>query len=154
MQLVSFLTLLFFTTDHLEQNKPAKIKTWIVGHSLVRWAAQYAEQQIYGRSLGLCSKKHEVVWWGKSGMRWGNLLPCLTDLYKLRGGYPDLLIIHLGENDLVKLSGLTLMQYMKRDLEMLKSGWGETDIVWTEFLPSATGEEFLSIKQWTKLGGN
>ncbi|XP_069098624.1 uncharacterized protein [Pleurodeles waltl] len=111
-----------------------KMTTWLVGHSFVHWVAKFAEKQIYGRSLGLPSRHHEVRWWGKSGMRWGSLLPFITGNLP-QWGCPDLLLIHLGENDLVKLSGLTLIQLMQRDLELLKQKLCGTCLVWTEFVP-------------------
>ncbi|XP_078496724.1 uncharacterized protein LOC144752739 [Lissotriton helveticus] len=111
-----------------------KTVTWIVGHSFVHWASKYAEQQVYGRNLGLKEHLHEVQWWGKGGMRWGALLPWLAKMVPQRG-CPDLLIIHLGENDLVQLSGLALVQLMQRDLEVLKSRLAGTCIAWTELVP-------------------
>ncbi|XP_069058671.1 uncharacterized protein [Pleurodeles waltl] len=111
-----------------------KMTTWLVGHSFVHWAVKFAEKQVYGRSLGLPSRNHEVRWWGESGMRWGSLLPFITSNLP-HWGCPDLLLIHLGENDLVKLSGLTLIQMMQRDLELLKHKLCGTCLIWTEFVP-------------------
>ncbi|XP_078518935.1 uncharacterized protein LOC144784126 [Lissotriton helveticus] len=112
----------------------SKTVTWIVGHSFVHWASKYAERQVYGRNLGLKGHLHEVQWWGKGGMRWGALLPWLAKMVPQRG-CPDLLIIHLGENDLVQLSGLALLQLMQRDLEVLKARLAGTCIAWTELVP-------------------
>ncbi|XP_078502436.1 uncharacterized protein LOC144756516 [Lissotriton helveticus] len=112
----------------------SKTVTWIVGHSFVHWASKYAERQIYGRNLGLKGHLHEVQWWGKGGMRWGALLPWLAKMLPQRG-CPDLLIIHLGENDLVQLSGLALLQLMQRDLDVLKGRLAGTCIAWTELVP-------------------
>lgn len=111
-----------------------KTVTWIVGHSFVHWASKYVEQQVYGRNLGLNGSHHEVHWWGKRGMRWGALLPWLAKMVSQRG-CPDLLILHLGENDLVKLSGLALLQLMQRDLEVLKHRLAGACIAWTELVP-------------------
>ncbi|XP_078509656.1 uncharacterized protein LOC144769437 [Lissotriton helveticus] len=112
----------------------AKTVTWVVGHSFVHWASKYADRQVYGLSLGLRSSHHEVQWWGKSGMRWGELLPWLTRKVS-QLGCPDMLIIHLGENDLVKQSGMSLLHLMQRDLEAMKRNLGGACIVWTEFIP-------------------
>ncbi|XP_078504431.1 uncharacterized protein LOC144762992 [Lissotriton helveticus] len=112
----------------------AKKVTWIVGHSFVHWASKYAYRQVCGRSLGLRSSHHEVHWWGKSGMRWGDLLPWLTKKVS-QLGCPDMLVIHLGENDLVKLSGVSLLHLMQRDLEAMRSNLAGACIVWTEFVP-------------------
>ncbi|KAJ1187427.1 hypothetical protein NDU88_004203 [Pleurodeles waltl] len=86
-----------------------------VGHSFVHWAEKYAAKQIYGCSLGLPSSRHDVLCWGKSGMRWGNLQPFLTFILP-NWGYSDSLVLHLGQNDLVRLLGLTLLQHIQQDL--------------------------------------
>lgn len=103
-------------------------------HSFIHWAAKYVEQQVYGRNLGLKSSHHQVQWWGKRGMRWGALLPWLAKMVSQRG-CPDLLILLLGENDLIKLSGLALLQLMQRDLEIMKQRMAGTCIAWTELVP-------------------
>ncbi|XP_078504002.1 uncharacterized protein LOC144762645 [Lissotriton helveticus] len=112
----------------------AKMVTWIVGHSFVHWGSLYADRQVYGRSLGLRSSHHEVQWWGNSGMRWGELLPWLTKKVS-QLGCPDMLVIHLGENDLVKQSGVSLLHLMQRDLEAMKHNLAGACILWTEFIP-------------------
>ncbi|KAJ1205014.1 hypothetical protein NDU88_000449 [Pleurodeles waltl] len=40
-----------------------------------------------------------------------------------QGVCPDLLVIHLGENDLVALSGIGLLKAMKLDLGRIKERW-------------------------------
>ncbi|XP_078501100.1 uncharacterized protein LOC144755756 [Lissotriton helveticus] len=105
----------------------------MVGHSFVKWAALFAEKQIYGRSLGIPSAQHKVVWKGKGGMKWADLFPTLTHMFHMRG-CPDHLIIHLGENDLVTMSGLTLNKQMQLDLTVLKTNWPTTRLFWTEFI--------------------
>ncbi|XP_078496137.1 uncharacterized protein LOC144752059 [Lissotriton helveticus] len=112
----------------------AKTVTWVVGHSFVHWGEKYAARRVYGRNLGLRSSHHEVRWWGKSGMRWGELLPWLTKKVA-QLGCPDMLIIHLGENDLVKQSGVSLLHLMQRDLDAMKRNLAGACIVWTEFVP-------------------
>ncbi|XP_078537157.1 uncharacterized protein LOC144822957 [Lissotriton helveticus] len=112
----------------------AKTVTWIVGHSFVHWASKLADRQVYCRSLGLRSSHHEVQWWGKSGMRWGELLPWLTKKVS-QLGCPDMLVIHLGENDLVRQSGVSLLHLMQRDLEAMKRNLAGACIVWTKFIP-------------------
>lgn len=78
---------------------------------------------IYGRSLGLSSSRHKVSWKGTSGMRSGGLLVLLSELFAARGSL-DMLIIHLGENDLAPLSRLTLLKQMTKDLLLLNiCGW-------------------------------
>lgn len=51
-------------------------------------------------------------------MKWCELMPCLNELLMVRK-CPDVLLIHLGENVLVQLSGLVLFMEMKSDLELI-----------------------------------
>ncbi|XP_069060289.1 divergent protein kinase domain 2B isoform X2 [Pleurodeles waltl] len=92
---------------------------WIVGHSFVRWAEKQAASRHFGTQLGLDGARIRVIWVGKSGMRWGELLVVLSRKIE-RGICPDLLVIHLGENDLVSLSGIGLLKIMKMDLVRIK----------------------------------
>ncbi|XP_078506701.1 uncharacterized protein LOC144827564 [Lissotriton helveticus] len=113
-----------------------KRRVWILGHSFIKRAALAAASQLCGRSLGLNSMTHEVSWHGTGGMRWGGLFPALAALVsQCLGGPPDLLVLHLGENDLVSLSGLTLLKLMKQDLEIIRTTWESTMLIWTEFVP-------------------
>lgn len=140
------ILLLFYKTDRLcgsnfhfipgtvrGANSKFKKQTWMVGHSFIKWAALFAEKQIYGRSLGIPSATHEVVWKGKGGMKWVDLFPTLSQMFHVRG-CPDQLVIHLGENDLVKMSGLTLIKQMQLDLTVLRINWPTTRVFWTEFV--------------------
>ncbi|XP_078503292.1 uncharacterized protein LOC144762002 [Lissotriton helveticus] len=112
---------------------PAKKQIWIVGHSFVKWAAIFADHQIYGRNLGIPGAGHELYWCDKGGMRWENLFPLLAKIRYDRGG-PDMLILHLGENDLVALSGLSIIKAMQLDLAVVSNNWLGTSLVWTEFV--------------------
>ncbi|KAJ1098920.1 hypothetical protein NDU88_004027 [Pleurodeles waltl] len=107
---------------------------WIVGHSFVRWAEKQASSRHFGRQLGLDGPRIKLRWVGKSGMRWGELLYVLAKRME-QGVCPNLLVIHLGENDLVALSGIGLLKAMKLDLGRIKERWAGTHIVWTSLVP-------------------
>ena len=67
-------------------------------------------------------------------MKWAQLLPTLAELIKNRS-CPDALVIHLGENDLVQLSGLGLIKEMKKDLDVVARSWAGTCIILTALVP-------------------
>ncbi|KAJ1119884.1 hypothetical protein NDU88_008068 [Pleurodeles waltl] len=114
---------------------PDKVcSVWIVGHSFVRWAEKQASSQHFGRQLGLDGARIKISWVGKSGMRWGELLYVLAKRME-QGVCPDLLVLHLGENDVVALSGIGLLKVMKSDLGRIKERWSGTHIVWTSLVP-------------------
>lgn len=107
---------------------------WLCGHSLVKWAGIQAEGRPMGRQLGIPYDVARVHWAGKGGMCWAQLLPVLCQLDRERGA-PDVLFIHLGENDLVQSTGLSLLRSMKRDLEWIRNRWPRAKIVWSALLP-------------------
>ncbi|XP_029445802.1 uncharacterized protein LOC115094037 isoform X2 [Rhinatrema bivittatum] len=72
---------------------------WIIGHSYVRWAAKRACDRPYGLHLGMAHKDWRIEWMGKPGMHWDQLLPLMRQLKNLRAP-PDVVIMHLGGNDL------------------------------------------------------
>ncbi|KAJ1175221.1 hypothetical protein NDU88_000512 [Pleurodeles waltl] len=114
---------------------PDKVcSVWIVGHSFVRWAEKQASSRHFGRQLGLDGARIKISWVGKSGMRWGELLYVLAKRME-QGVCPDLLVLHLGENDVVALSGIGLLKVMKSELGRIKERWSGTHIVWTSLVP-------------------
>ncbi|KAJ1090382.1 hypothetical protein NDU88_003515 [Pleurodeles waltl] len=107
---------------------------WIVGHSFVRWAEKQVASRHFGTQLGLDGARIRINWVGKSGKRWGELLSVLSRRME-REIFPDLLVIHLVENDLVSLSGIGLLKTMKIDLVRIKERWAGRHIVWTGMVP-------------------
>ncbi|XP_069061884.1 uncharacterized protein [Pleurodeles waltl] len=107
---------------------------WVIGHSFIKWAQRQARRASMGDNLGLESARFRVRWIGKGGMLWDELLPRLQTV-KGRAHCPDVLLIHLGENDLVRTTGLNLLKKMKRGLQVVSEQWKGSHIVWTAFVP-------------------
>ncbi|KAG7462581.1 hypothetical protein MATL_G00186270 [Megalops atlanticus] len=107
---------------------------WICGHSLVFWAEKRAKSPEYGKQLGMDSSCVRVWWKGMQGMTWEQLLPLLL---KLKGSWPnpDVIILHLGGNDLGKTDPKGLLAAIKRDLTSLKSIFPQCLLVWSDILP-------------------
>ncbi|XP_036403175.1 serine/arginine repetitive matrix protein 2-like [Megalops cyprinoides] len=106
---------------------------WICGHSLVFWAEKRAKSPEYGKQLGMDSSCVRVWWKGMQGMTWEQLLPLLL---KLKGSWPnpDVIILHLGGNDLGKTDPKGLLAAMKKDLTSLKSIFPQCLLVWSDIL--------------------
>ncbi|XP_069486285.1 uncharacterized protein [Ambystoma mexicanum] len=116
------------------QGKGELAQVWIVGHSIVKWAGKEAEKRVFGRQLG-CSYKEVVVrWHGVGGLRWDQLLPILAGMRE-RYGVPQVVMLHAGENDLVRDTGVALLRKMKRDLGWVRDIWPQAVVVWTKLLP-------------------
>ena len=67
-------------------------------------------------------------------MLWTDLRIVLSRMV-VGGVSPDVLVLHLGENDLVKEKGLSVMKDMKKDMSEIGRGWAETFLMWTEWMP-------------------
>ncbi|CAG2246494.1 unnamed protein product [Mytilus edulis] len=73
-----------------------------LGHG--NMAARSIKRRTGGQNLGLQSKGYNFHWYGQRGMKWKNLLP--SDEENLRCyPPPQILIIHLGSNDLGLIKG-------------------------------------------------
>ncbi|KAM8977597.1 uncharacterized protein RCH25_047235 [Pelodytes ibericus] len=109
-------------------------KVWLLGHSYVYWARRRAAVRPSGERLGISPRQAEVRWFGKRGMRWVQLLPEIVELSRILGS-PDILVIHLGGNDLGTIPVLGLGDAIKNDLARLRVLFPDVCIVWSEVVP-------------------
>ncbi|XP_060111014.1 uncharacterized protein LOC132583378 [Heteronotia binoei] len=110
----------------------SRSRVLICGHSYVFWAALQARRTAVGSQLGL--SQHAVIeWQGRRGLQWPGLLPLL---FKGRAGPPpQVLMVHLGGNDLGLLKGKALVWQARDDFQCIRERWPETIIVWSAMLP-------------------
>ncbi|XP_040905011.1 uncharacterized protein si:dkeyp-121d4.3 isoform X2 [Toxotes jaculatrix] len=107
---------------------------WICGHSLVYWAESRAKSPEVGMQLGMEPSKVAIWWKGIQGMTWSQLLPQLHQL-KVTWPNPDVLIMHLGGNDLSTDSPTDLLASVKKDLTSMRSIFPQCVLVWSNILP-------------------
>lgn len=107
---------------------------WICGHSLVFWAEKRATSPEIGMQLGMDPNTVRIWWKGVQGMTWQQLLPQLLQL-KDNWPKPDVILIHLGGNDLGTMTPETFVLAVKKDLISLKSIFPECRLVWSDILP-------------------
>ncbi|KAM9847970.1 uncharacterized protein ACBR49_009236 [Aulostomus maculatus] len=107
---------------------------WICGHSLVYWAESRAKSPEVGMQLGMDPSKVSIWWKGIQGMTWPQLLPQLHQL-KVTWPNPDVLIMHLGGNDLSTDSPTDLLASVKKDLTSMRSIFPQCVLVWSNILP-------------------
>nr|XP_033791558.1 uncharacterized protein LOC117356450 isoform X1 [Geotrypetes seraphini] len=119
---------------------------WIIGHSFVHWAGERSRLRPGGRHLGLGHLGVRVSWWGQRGMRWYQLLPFLAHL-RDSPRRPDVLIIHLGGNDVDSLSARQLVNVIKDDLRVLFAWFPGTRVLWSDVIPRP---RCLSSRRWTR----
>ncbi|XP_061446460.1 uncharacterized protein LOC133366922 [Rhineura floridana] len=111
---------------------PIPVRIVLCGYSILFWAHRRASSSVPGTQLQL-SATATVQWEARRGMLWDALLPivCLIMSFSDR---PHILLIHLGENDLVQRPGLNLLLKVTRDLTWLIRSYPTLIIVWSEML--------------------
>lgn len=110
--------------------------------TFIKCAAKQAENCPFGKNLSFRSDKIRIDWWGPGGMKLGQLLPCLSNLVSI-SACPDVLLLHLDENDLVQLSGLGSI---KNKLIMVRLFWWQPQFSSSERSANASccGDSFWS----------
>ncbi|XP_055026206.2 uncharacterized protein [Misgurnus anguillicaudatus] len=106
---------------------------WICGHSLVFWAEKRTTSPEFGMQLGMHRNSVRIWWKGVQGMTWKQLLPLLLQL-KDNWPKPDLLIVHLGGNDISVTPPETFIETVQKDLTSLKSIFPKCLLVWSDIL--------------------
>ncbi|XP_061490951.1 uncharacterized protein LOC133388738 isoform X2 [Rhineura floridana] len=103
------------------------------GHSMVFWAARRAAKLSMGSQLGL-SRWAAVQWLGRRGMHWEGLLPALFR-QGLVQTIPQVLVIHLGGNDLGLMKGKALIIQASKDMQAIRQRWPWVRLMWSDLLP-------------------
>lgn len=106
---------------------------WIIGHSFVFWAKLRAASRIYGSNIGLNTDNYKVYWAGFRGMRWVDFLEKISELMCSLPA-PDILVVHLGGNDLGLVKTLDLFFNIKHDFLLLKRQFPNLVIVFSEII--------------------
>lgn len=104
---------------------------WIVGSSIIYWA----EQRTFDREISNLDLDYlgiKIYWKGIRGMKWESLITILESMSHLPE--PDVLVIHLGSNDIMSIESRVLIQLMKHDLQIIRGMFPETVIVFSEIL--------------------
>ncbi|XP_077209517.1 uncharacterized protein LOC143845196 [Paroedura picta] len=108
------------------------VAVWILGHSYVFWAGRYAGRAGWGENLGLGDGVH-IDWIGRRGMLWTALLETVRRRLSLTGP-PAVLVLHLGGNDLTKMTRVDLKFLIKTDLAALQQLLPNTHLIWSDIV--------------------
>lgn len=109
-----------------------KLRILIAGHSVVFWAAHQAGLTPIGSQLGL-SAWATVEWQGHCGLQWPELLSLLFE--GRSGPPPDILVLHLGGNNLGLVKGKALVLQALENIEFIRGKWPGVFIVWSAMIP-------------------
>ncbi|KAF7249068.1 Plant intracellular Ras-group-related LRR protein 8 [Varanus komodoensis] len=114
--------------------QPTPKEIWICGNSVILASKKRAKSHPDGLQLGISTSRAHVYWHGIQAMRWEQLMPLLHEIYHLRSS-PSVIIIHVGEDDLLPKNNVSLIISMKNDLAILRRAFPDTIIVWSSLLP-------------------
>lgn len=112
----------------------SRTRIWIVGSSIVKWAFVRARCLYDGPHLDLQRQGASVWWQGRGGLRWCHMRRTFRTLLTFEDA-PDLLVLHVGGNDLglVKLGDLRYsISYIVGQLRLLLPS---TRFVYSQILP-------------------
>lgn len=105
-----------------------------MGSSYVYWAERRAAAKPSGRSLGLSRHNMNITWCGNRGMRWSQLLSSVKQNL-ISMAPPDILLLHLGANDIGTVKLRDLMKAMNADLSKLQKLLPNTRFGFSFMLP-------------------
>ena len=106
---------------------PRIAEIWILGDSIPYWAVNHARQQ--GRPN--IKLKTTVAWWCGRGCRWEDF-DALVGANFLLSKAPEVIVLHMGGNDICKKSILTIKNLMKEKLNKIKSVYHDVQLVWVD----------------------
>ncbi|XP_053249193.1 tumor susceptibility gene 101 protein isoform X2 [Podarcis raffonei] len=118
-------------------------QVWICGHSYVFWAEKRALERSFGPQLGIRLEDAKLHWLGKSGMTWDQLIPSLLRTRR-RLTDPDILVVHLGGNDLGTYADYDIIRQMKKDIIHIKITFKNSILVWSNIVPRKAWSQDMS----------
>ncbi|XP_043931325.1 uncharacterized protein LOC122805302 [Protopterus annectens] len=122
---------------------------WIVGQSFIYWAERRAQNQPSGKQLGLCTDRWKLQWRGIRNMCWPQLQSELDNMSESLTK-PDVLILHLGGNDLGCIPKKEFVEVMLRDISLLKEKYPGIVIVWSIIIARLVWKNALSFQGMEK----
>ncbi|XP_044155431.1 uncharacterized protein LOC122942002 [Bufo gargarizans] len=122
---------------------------WILGHSYVFWGAIRADVRPSGRQLGFSSELATVRWLGVRGMLWGGVLREVHRFVRLDRP-PDVLVLHVGGNDLGRRPFRELIRDVKFDLLRIWALFPGLITVWSDIVPRKAWRGARSVESLNK----
>ncbi|CAJ0965427.1 unnamed protein product, partial [Ranitomeya imitator] len=127
----------------------SSLLVWIVGHSNVYWGARRADVRQDGRQLGFSRDVAVIRWLGFRGLGWNRVLEEVHNGIRLDRP-PDILVLHVGGNDLGIHPCRELIRDIKHDMLRLWVSFREISIVWSEIVPRTSWRHARSVDKINK----
>ncbi|XP_075059461.1 uncharacterized protein LOC142144468 isoform X1 [Mixophyes fleayi] len=121
-----------FKSDH---RTPLRI--WVLGHSYIHWARLHRA----AKDTSLFKGAMVVQWIGRRGLRWSGFRHLLSS-YVVVQGVPQVLVIHLGGNDIGGCKSVDLILRIQEDLAWVQASWPSLVICWSDIVPRMAWRAF------------
>lgn len=122
---------------------------WIMGHSYVCWGARRVDVRPAGRQLGISRREACIKWLGVPEMLWSRIMPEVHRFVRL-DRHTDILVLHVGGNDLGLRSKLDITQDIKFDVLRLRFAFPRMVIVWSDVNARTTWRLARSVERVNK----
>lgn len=127
-----------FENNNLQKNK----KIFIVGSSFIYWAHQRATM-LNSSDLGL--KNAHIIWHGIREMKWLYLVETVNS--QTEDYSPNIIVIHLGPNDISFCSPFPLIKTMKTDISLFIEKFENAILIFSEVLSRNFGLELVAGRE-------
>ncbi|XP_040184088.1 uncharacterized protein LOC120917110 [Rana temporaria] len=122
---------------------------WILGHNYVVLGAAHAGLNPDGLQLGFPREQVRIKWIGVPGMLWSRVLPEVNHYSRLDRP-PDVLLLHVGGNDLGVRPLHELSRDIKSDFLHLRSSFPKTVVVWSDIVARTSWKLATSVARLNK----
>ncbi|KAM3936161.1 uncharacterized protein RB166_003283 [Leptodactylus fuscus] len=122
---------------------------WVMGHSFVFWGAERAAVRPDGRQLGFAWEVATIRWLGLRGMLWGWVLGEFHRFARLDRP-PDVLLLHVGGNDIGRRPFRDLINDIKFDLLRLWALFPGMVTIWSDMVPRKVWKDARSVDRLNK----
>ena len=110
------------------------MQVWIVGDSMVHWAAARALKHRDGLQLGL-GQGFWLSWKGKRGAHMKETFNKLSEKLQVASTKPHVILLHIGTNDLGSTPFHELRNSLKEGLEVIWIIVPQARIIWSDVIP-------------------
>lgn len=112
---------------------------WIIGTEEIKGLQQYSgDCENYGPNFGLGKFNIAVIWKCERGLRMRDVLPVVSKM-KIEETKPNCIVLHVGGNDLEKMSKLDFKGVAIDMIDSLKQQFPGVKLVWSQLLPRSRG---------------
>lgn len=117
---------------------------WIFGDSYVHWGAKRANVRPAGQQIGFSRDDVLIRWIGVRGLQWPRLLPNFQFFAGLDRS-PDIVLLHVGGNDLGTRTTRELLRDIKLDCLRILSSYPGIILVWSDIVARLSWRRVRSV---------